>query len=402
MNPLTDALENWQLSKVGSERPAIVMNETRYDWLSDRWVIFAPNREQRPDEFKNVVSISESDPLECPFCSGSEHETPEPTLVLPELDSDATTDNRRKDHAKAQRSPWQVRVVPNKYPAIPSHRTNYANNASNAAFSDSEFPSFELQNALAPQLKRQLQTVSAEHLFQRRPPRGAHEVIIEAPTHIDSITSLPVEHIALIFEAYRRRLNHWRAQRDLKYAVIFKNFGADAGASLYHSHSQLISLDFVPSDIERMHERLVLHHDQYGGCYVCNMMEEELGCDERIFFKSDCFVALCPFASRFPFSFSSLPRQHRSRYEEITSNELIDLAATAKCTLAALESAHPSAAYNFVLQTSTFHRGNEEAYHWRLRVIPRLSKVAGFEWGSDCFINTVTPEFAATTLRSHL
>jgi UDPglucose--hexose-1-phosphate uridylyltransferase len=382
------------------------MNETRYDWLSDRWVIFAPNREQRPDEFKNVVAVSDADPIECPFCSGSEHETPEPTLVLPEIDFDATTDNRRKDHPNANKANWQVRVVPNKFPAIPCHRTHHSpfanSNASIGDFAENDFPSFDSRRGSEPQLNRQLQTVSAEHLFQRRPPLGAHEVIIEAATHIDSITSLSVEHIALIFEAYRRRLNHWRAQRDLKYAVVFKNFGADAGASLYHSHSQLISLDFVPRDIEKMHERLVLHHDQFGGCYVCTMMEEELSCNERIFFESDCFVALCPFASRFPYSFSILPRHHRSRYEEITAHELTDLAATAKCTLAALESAHPSAAYNFVLQTSPFHGGNENAYHWRLRVIPRLSKVAGFEWGSDCFINTVTPEFAASTLRSHL
>jgi len=108
------------------------------------------------------------------------------------------------------------------------------------------------------------------------------------------------------------------------------------------------------------------------------------------------------FASRFPYSFSIIPRAHKSRYEEISQAERQDLALVTKKTLAALESAHPLAAYNFVLQTSPFGEGNEQAHHWRLRVIPRLSKVAGFEWGSDCFINTVTPEQAAKTLCAHL
>lgn len=378
------------------------MNETRYDWLSDRWVIFAPNREQRPQEFQRSKPVPCEEHVECPFCSGFEHETPAPTLVLPENDYDETSTNRRSEAAKRVRAPWQVRVVPNKFPAIPRCYPQLSGDESSMQQSGDSFRPFAAIVEDSTNLTPQTQTVSAEHLFQRHTPRGAHEVIIEAPTHVDSITALPVEHITLIFEAYQRRMNHWRAQRDLKYAVVFKNYGADAGASLYHSHSQLISLDFVPSDIERMHNRLVLHHERFGCCYVCAMLAEEVECNERIFYASNSFVALCPFASRFPYSFSILPRTHRSRFEEIGMAELQDLAATAKATLTALESAHPSAAYNFVLQTSPFRGGNEDAHHWRLRVIPRLSKVAGFEWGSDCFINTVTPEQAANTLRDHL
>lgn len=376
------------------------MNETRYDWLSDRWVIFAPNREDRPDQYRQSRSNAPNTIMECPFCSGHEHETPQPTLVLPENDFDETSTHRTADAAKRVRRSWQVRVVPNKFPAIPSHEP----------FSDENVPAhfqadpalYVSENALGGSSVKQLQTAHADHLFQRNIPRGAHEVIIESSVHVDSITALPLDHIALIFEAYCRRLNHWRAQRDLKYAVIFKNYGADAGASLYHSHSQLISLDFVPRDIEKVNQRLVLHHEQYGCCYICQLMNEEEERQERIFYSSEHFVALCPFASRFPYSFSIIPRAHMSRYEEISPAERQDLALVTKKTLAALESAHPSAAYNFVLQTSPFGDGNEQSYHWRLRVIPRLSKIAGFEWGSDCFINTVTPEQAAKTLRSHL
>jgi UDPglucose--hexose-1-phosphate uridylyltransferase len=374
------------------------MNETRYDWLSDRWVIFAPNRDERPDQYRQSGSILANESIECPFCTGREHETPRPTLVLPENNFDATSLNRRSNSTKPVRHPWQVRVVPNKFPAIP-HLDAFTESLERPISASSIFN--ESVDSIGGSTTRQVQTATAEHLFQRNTPRGAHEVIIESPNHVDSITALPVEHIAIVFEAYRHRLNHWRAQRDLKYAVIFKNYGADAGASLYHSHSQLISLDFVPRDIEKVTQRLVQHHRDYGSCYICQMVQEEEERQERIFYSSEHFVALCPFASRFPYSFSIIPRAHKSRYEEITEEERDDLAMVTKKTLGALESAHPSAAYNFVLQTSPFGGENEESHHWRLRVIPRLSKVAGFEWGSQCFINTVTPEQATKTLRSH-
>lgn len=386
------------------------MNETRYDWLSDRWVIFAPNREERPDQYRQLDSISANELIECPFCSGREHETPTPTLVLPENDFDETSSNRRSETGRTHRLPWQVRVVPNKFPAIPKHdafsderiHTHPYARSSNGDSSGIRPASQDSLSLFASSPERQLQTASAQHLFQRNVPRGAHEVIIESPIHVDSIASLPEEHIALIFEAYRRRLTHWRAQRDLKYAVVFKNYGADAGASLFHSHSQLISLDFVPRDIEKVNQRMALHHQHYGCCYICQLMNEEEERQERILYGSEHFVALCPFASRFPYSFTIIPRTHRSRYEEISAAELLDLAIIAKKTLSALEAAKPLAAYNFVLQTSPFNAHREDAQHWRLRIIPRLSKVAGFEWGSDCFINTVTPEHAAKTLRSFL
>jgi UDPglucose--hexose-1-phosphate uridylyltransferase len=379
------------------------MNETRYDWLSDRWVIFAPNRDERPDQFRQCKKPHPAEILECPFCSGAEHETPEPTLVLPEVDSDASILHYRSDKSKAPRREWQVRVVPNKYPAVPRYAADcqldtFPTESGLAMFESS----LDARSSGGAMLKTHVKTAGAEHLFQRNVPQGAHEVIIEAPSHIDSITALSTDQISLILDAYRKRLMHWRAQSDLKYAVVFKNYGSDAGASLVHSHSQLICLDFVPRDIERINERLLLHHKRYGQCYICQYSHEEEERVERILLKTKHFVALCPFASRFQYSFSILPRKHRSCFEEISQAELHDLAWVMRATLKALEAAHPSAAYNFVLQTSPFRGTHEESFHWRLRVIPRMSKVAGFEWGSDCFINTTTPEYAAKVLREHL
>jgi len=381
------------------------MNETRYDWLTDRWVILAPNREERPNQFKNGFAVQSDNSIPCPFCVGAESETPEATLVLPDKEWDLTTTNRRSDSNKGYRPPWQVRVVPNKFPAISqnSHGSASANfsriqtGSQSAPCNSSKFGS-----NLLTEVAVALQTKPSDSLFQCRPTRGGHEVIVEAPNHIESLTALEIDHIALVFEAYRRRLLFWRSQRDLKYAMVFKNVGADAGASLYHSHSQLISLDFVPRDIERTQERLSLYHQRFGRCYWCQVIEEEEERQERIVVRSDLFVAVCPFASRFPFGFTIVPRMHRSSFEDLSESELLDLADVVKSTLTALETALPHTAYNIILQTSPFQGYIEEATHWRLRIIPRLAKVAGFEWGADCFINTVSPEHSAAKLRSLL
>ncbi|MFY8200287.1 MAG: DUF4931 domain-containing protein [Pirellula staleyi] len=262
------------------------MNETRYDWLSDRWVIFAPNRDERPNEFCPPAKPFTKEHVACPFCSGFEHETPEPTLVLPEIDFDETSTNRKPEPGKGREQAWQVRVVPNKFPAIARFLNECVDNLSEMsslgeAYQGEMSVNGKLQKRQLYR-RRQSQTLAADHLFQKHVPSGVHEVIIESPTHIGSIAALPAEHIALIFEAYRRRLNHWRAQRDLKYAILFKNYGADAGASLYHSHSQLISLDFVPRNIERTNDRLALHYQRFGSCYVCHLLAEEQERQERI------------------------------------------------------------------------------------------------------------------------
>jgi UDPglucose--hexose-1-phosphate uridylyltransferase len=387
------------------------MHEIRYDWLADRWVLFAPNREERPNEFK--ASGKQNEPQRsnpCPFCFGAEKETPEPTLVLPSSDHERTRPLHRGHYAKelaAQEDRWKVRVVPNKFPAIGHTESGmFETRSFQSSLYREPVPSF-LDASLVAGVHTQAVALAVEdtdnlHLFRREKATGCHEVVIESPNHVDSITALPTEQIELVLQAYQMRLLHWRAQQNLQCAVIFKNFGADAGASLSHSHSQLICLDFVPSDLKRMHQRLTEHHEKYGTCYICQMVLEEQRAKERIIAESEHFIVLCPFASRFPFAFSILPKRHRCHFEELSLDESRDLAAMMRSSLVALERAQPAAAYNYVFQTSPFHRYHPEAHHWRLRVIPRLSKVAGFEWGSDCFINTTKPETAAEVLRNFL
>ena len=345
------------------------MNEMRYDWLGDRWVIFAPNRLLRPDNFQTPASHSEqpdrnpdTDSKRCPFCLGSEDQTPEATLTL-------------KTHPHA---PWSVRVVPNKFPAI--------------------------QNGgpFAPCNPVDLNNCSNQELFLRKQTRGGHEVIIEAPSHVQSITQLHTDHAALIFQAYQQRLRYWRSVHAMRYAVVFKNNGADAGASLVHAHSQLICTDFLPSDVLKTQNRSQEYFQSHRRCYACDVIEQELTAGDRIVAQTESFVALCPFASRLPYSVSILPKKHQSAFEECTPSHLAELARLVQHTLRAVETEHPKAAYNYVLQTAPLDSHDPAAFHWRLKILPRLIKVAGFEWSSDCYINTVMPEEAARALARHI
>jgi len=360
------------------------MNEMRYDWLSDRWVIFAPNRLMRPDDYDRSPRCEHDSSGSCPFCCGSEHETPDATLILPSSDSESTTSNRAVDLQRLQKKPWLVRVVPNKFPAV------------NASLPFSDILVRESQN---PDSQNKEPDDRPSELFLKRQTQGAHEVIIESPDHISSITGLTPQHAALVFEAYRNRLNHWRAHSNMRYAVVFKNYGADAGASLIHSHSQLICTDFVPNDVQRIENRMAQYHRAHQRCYVCDVLEQEIQADQRVVSASEHFVAICPFASRFQFSVSILPRRHRSRYEACGDDEVHDLSRMVQRVLRALEEEHPRAAYNYVIQSCSFESESPDSFHWRLKIIPRMCKVAGFEWSSDCFINTVTPEEAALALR---
>lgn len=368
------------------------MSEMRHDWLSDRWVIFAPHRTTRPDDYDRTSHVEPQSQARCPFCRGSEHETPEPTLVLPNADWEFTRTLRSAERARSPKLDWLVRVVPNKFPAV-----TYGPSPIGWSHVDAgEIREREHRYA------GDAQDASERSLFIKRETLGAHEVIIESPNHVTSITSLSDEHSDLVFEAYRMRLAHWRARAEMKYAVVFKNYGADAGATLVHSHSQLICTSFVPTDVLRIQKRLMQYWESHERCYVCTVLERELETGERVVTESEHFAAICPFASRFPFSVSILPKQHRSQFEDCSPDEISDLSRMVQRILRALESLHPKCAYNFVLQTSPFDASEEETFHWRLKIIPRLSKVAGFEWSSDCFINTVLPEVAAKALRAQI
>jgi UDPglucose--hexose-1-phosphate uridylyltransferase len=183
---------------------------------------------------------------------------------------------------------------------------------------------------------------------------------------------------------------------------VFKNVGAPAGASLRHSHSQLIATSLLPPRVRSVGQRLAEHHTAHGECLACGMIASELRLRQRVVALTDHFVALCPFASRLPYSIRVLPREHHSDFHELARHELAEFAELVQQLVRLLEALHVPAAYNYIIQTRARDSVSTEAFHWHFELFPRLVKLAGFEWGSGSYINTVLPEAAASHLRNVL
>jgi UDPglucose--hexose-1-phosphate uridylyltransferase len=355
------------------------MSETRYDWLANRWVIFAPDRAKRPDEFVVRKSMEVDSHFVCPFCEGHEALTPEPSLTLP-------SPTRRSRN-------WLVRVVPNRYPAFsPLPPSLYRD-----SLDLNPTPDADERNE-----RDHSSTSSNDVLFRKEVLHGAHEVVIESPEHAENWTGFGEAHVQHVFDAFRQRLHHWRAHDCLRYAVVFKNVGNEAGASLSHSHSQLIATEFVPPEIRDTCRRLQEYEDCYRRPYFEEVIKRELELGQRIILETKHFVALTPFASPVPYAVRILPKRRRTRFEEIDDDKLAEFSRLALRTMQGFESLLPGVSYNFVLHTSPFDSEHEDKFHWRMELFPRLTKQAGFEWGTNSFINPVLPEKAAVELRKAL
>lgn len=364
---------NWMAagSRMAPRRDDSTTTEMRHDWLADRWVIMAPQRTERPDDFVRRPSEVQ-DATSCPFCSGRERETPSAVAVY------TPPKNGSIPH-------WHVRVIPNKFPAV-----NRADPTMRLAASMGE---------TGDQAERESLVSERIDLFQRRNLTGGHEVIVESPLHLQSLSELDRETAGLVFQAYRDRLRYWLQEQQCAYAVVFKNVGQDAGASLAHTHSQVIATDIVPTDIGRATDRMKSFAAQEGTCLFCQMAEDELEQGIRVVEQTPDFVAFCPFASRLPSLVTILPKAHQSHFERLSDAETEQLSWLTHRLVRRIERCYPDAAYNFVIHTAPSSMRDSHAFHWRLELFPRLTKVAGFEWGSDCYINPLPPENAAKNLR---
>ena len=330
------------------------MPEYRQNPLTRQWVILSSERQSRPSEF--LDQPARRDEGSCPFCLGNEHETPAAlaTYVAPGGQT------------------WSVRVVPNKYPAVmPLSR----NGQEQAACAD-------------------------DCLFRSAPSLGQHEVIIESPRHVASVTNLSVAESKLLFQAYRDRLAAHRATGNLRYVQIFKNVGALAGASIEHSHSQLMALADLPQDVERELAVAGSYHRRHGHSVLSALVEAELKAGERVIARSGGYVAFCPFASRFPYEVCIAATNHSLPFDELEAGELGELATFVREIIGRMEDALGPVAYNYYLKAAPFDTSPHGQYDWHIEIFPRMVKVAGFEWSTGIFINTVSPEAAAELLRA--
>ena len=327
-------------------------SELRKDPLSQRWVIIAAERAKRPSDFE--IEASDAPPAFDPFVSGNEDKTPHEIAAY-------------RKAGDANKPGWRVRVVPNKFPAL------------------------QVEGGL---------NKKGDGIYDRMQGLGAHEVIIDTPLPVRSITELPDTSVQEMLWMYRDRLVDLRRDRRLKYGMVFKNVGEAAGATLYHSHSQLIVTPIIPRNVLHKLEACREFYEYRGRCLVCDMVSQELEQKARVVLDSGLFLAFEPYAPRTPFETWIIPKNHESHYEDIAQQAGEELAFILKRSLALIERGLGPVPYNYMLFTSPFDAGALPHFHWHIEIIPRLTKLAGFEWGTGFYINPVPPEDAAEFLRS--
>jgi UDPglucose--hexose-1-phosphate uridylyltransferase len=239
---------------------------------------------------------------------------------------------------------------------------------------------------------------SGEGMFDRMNGIGAHEVIIETPEHYLSLSTMPLKAVEDVLWAYYLRLSDLRKDERFKYVMIFKNEGEVAGASLEHTHSQLIALPVIPRLVKEEIASARRYYDFRERCIFCDLINQELDDGRRIIYQNEEYVALAPFASRAPFETWILPKAHESDFSP-PNKDFSGLAEILQWVLKQMDRILEVPPYNFVIHTSVFHDEVNEYYHWHLELLPKLTKIAGFEWGSGFYINPTPPEEAARYLR---
>ncbi len=343
------------------------MPELRKDPVIGRWVIISTERAKRPMDFSAWRPGETVDPDQCPFCIGRETQTPPEIFAV------------RDPQTRPNTPGWRVRVVPSIKPIL----------------------------RIEGELNRR-----AQGMYDVMNGIGAHEVIIETPEHVANLADVSVEQIRESLRVCVRRIRDLEQDERFKYVLWFKNYGLAAGAGrIPHARSQLIATPVVPKRVKDELSVARRYFDDKERCLTCDVMAQERDARERIVLESRHHVAVCPFASRFPFELMILPKRHQADFWAMLPEELDDLASVMKLTLARLKIVLDDPPYNFVLHTAPFRRKRakvgywktlDEDYHWHIELIPRLTRVAGFEWGSGFYINPTPPEEAARYLRDAL
>lgn len=327
------------------------MSELRKDPISGRWVIISVERGKRPTDF-----ISPSQRKRggfCPFCPGNEYTTPEEIMAF------------RAPGTNPNSSGWTLRVMPNKFPALQIY----------GDLNKAGVGIFDMMNGI-----------------------GAHEVIVETPDHMLSLSTMTLKVVEDVLWAYYLRLTDLRKDRRFKYVLIFKNEGDAAGASLEHSHTQLIALPIIPILVKEETDSAKHYYGLKERCIFCDVINQERESQKRIIYENSQYVALAPFAPRAPFETWILPKKHESNFQPPNEN-FSSLAEILQVILKQTDKILEVPPYNFMIHTSPFQDEINEYYHWHIEIVPKLTKIAGFEWGSGFFINPTPPEESAKFMR---
>lgn len=330
-------------------------NQIRQNKATKEWIIYATDRGERPKDFKgkgesNRKQLPEHDE-NCPFCEGNEDKLQSIILEVPGINQ-----NR-----------WQVRVVPNKFPAL-LHKGS---------------PQREIDD-----------------IYITMKSYGKHEVIIENPKHNGDISDMSIDEVEVIIDTYQKRYIDVMKEHRNMIPIIFRNHGERAGTSLLHPHSQLIVTGFVPHHIRWREIEAQRYYDEWGRCVFCDILKYEINKGLRIIEESESMVSFVPFAAEVPFEVWIIPKKHRADFGSITDSEKTDLSQALRSILFKYYDKLNDPDYNYIINTSARFEAGEPHLHWYLQIRPRLTTKAGFEIGSGISINPSLPEEDADFLRT--
>ncbi len=340
------------------------MPELRKDPTHGRWVIIATERARRPGNFirdENGV-IDENKP--CPFCEKNEKKTPPEIYAI------------RKQQSLPNTPGWKTRVIPNQTPLL----------------------------RIEGNLNRH-----GYGMYDVLRGVGAHEIIIESPKHIGNTADLPIEQISLGIKTIRTRIHDLGQDFRFKYVLAYKNYGTAAGeGKIHHCHYQLLATPVNPLRIKEELNNAKRYYDYHERCLFCDIIQQEMSDGKRIVTQNEHFIALIPFAARFPFETWILPKKHQCDFVNAPPDNDEALADILKHVLLKLKVGLDNPSYNYVFHSAPFRREKagearwqtiQEDYHWHIEVMPRLTRVAGFEKGTGFYICVIPPEAAAEFLR---
>ena len=327
------------------------MSELRQDRTTGARVIIAPKRGTRPHARANarLGPRPRFDPT-CPFCPGNEADLP--GIVA--------------ETAMHGAPGWRLRVVPNKYPAV----------------------------------QREQAVPAAGVCREFRPARGVHQVIIESPWHDAELDSMGADELNAVVAVYRERSRALLGEDGVQAAILFRNYGPRAGASLLHPHAQIVALDVVPPKVAAMGAWAARYIQEHGRCVLCDELTSERKDGRRVVDENDAFVALVPFAAEHPFEIWLVPKRHQPSFTALDDGDLPPFAALLGRALRRLSVTLGDPPYNFVVDSAPKSELSAAHWHWKLRIVPEVATWGGFELGSGLPINPSSPEDDARELRA--
>lgn len=330
--------------------------ELRRDLVRDNWVIIATDRALKPNDFpinKGREKPRVSEKQFCPFCEGNESFTTDEISAV--RDNDTLPDTPG----------WTIRTIPNKFSA------------------------FKLEGEL--ELKK-------SGIFESCNGLGQHEVVVETPEHGIDFYQLPVDRIKQIYSMLQQRYRELAKDTRIKYIQIYKNRGLFAGASLEHSHSQILAFPGVP----RANQGISRYYEREGKCLLCTILAGEKENKQRLVYEGKHFLLICPYASRFSYETWLIPKRHTEHFADINDEELDEMANIIKAFMPAMLDCLNDPSYNMVINTAPVNQEVGGGYHWFLEIVPRLIVAAGVEFATGYYMNPVAPEIAAAMLREKM